>query len=414
MELTIPGICYLRTSVPLAFDTDGYTTSVQPSPGRNFSPEHTLVLTDIHVQSFALRSVDGVSVSDSIEVPDGFSVPEIYDGTQSLSGKRVLVIMFNGWGDTILIKPALEALYDRTADSGDPPRISLGCNWIANFPYPDEIFIDQILPNILTFQEISLFDTIISLIPVNHGRSRDKSIKESCLEVLKLEPQQASKKPVIHPNAERVKRISPILDQIRRETGKKLLCVNWRSRFPHKNASPLLFAEILGRLRNEYHAVLFKDAENAKIMRAEIDEYSLPVLNLSCHIRDYHDTIAALSGMDAFVSVDTGIVHAAGALGVPGVALFGPFPPETHVSDYTSVVGVRAGYRGRSCAGPCLETYRGCAEVEYDSRVVSPCFQAIEPDEVVEALRKAEAKALRVSGSELRVAGKMEGERVGL
>ena len=60
--------------------------------------------------------------------------------------------------------------------------------------------------------------------------------------------------------------------------------------------------------------------------------------NLSHLIGDFHDTVAAISLIDAVISVDTGIVHAAGALGVPGVVLFGPFSPETHIADYPGII----------------------------------------------------------------------------
>lgn len=154
------------------------------------------------------------------------------------------------------------------------------------------------------------------------------------------------------------------------------------------NASPALFAYIVNQMRDRYHAVLFKDAEAAKVMQKEIEALNAPITNLSHLIRDYHDTIAFLSLVDAFISVDTGIVHAAGAMGIPGIALFGPFPPETHVVDYTSIIGTRAPYKGKACNGPCLETHSGCAEVDFSPERISPCFEAITADCVVEAFEK--------------------------
>ncbi|NQT69549.1 MAG: hypothetical protein HQ552_08210 [Desulfobacteraceae bacterium] len=292
--------------------------------------------------------------------------------------------MFNGWGDMILIQPALRAFYEKAKSSAAPPRITLGCNWVHNFPYPGVLFVHDVRPNIMTLKELREFDLLINLIPVNHQRSKHKSMKDLCLEIMKLNGKdQETFLPSITPDTARVARFKPVLEQIKEDSGKKLLCVNWKSRFLHKNAQPSLFFEVVKELSKEYQAVLFKDAEPAKIMQQEIDADDCPVMNLSYLINDYHDTIAALSLMDAFVSVDTGIVHAAGALGVPGVALFGPFPPATHVSDYPSVTGFRAEYEGKACSGPCLETHRGCAEVNYSQDAVSPCFQAITPENVV-------------------------------
>jgi len=389
MRLSIPGLCFLTSSIQLKFDTDGYTTLFEPTTGHYFDPGKILVLTNLHIQMFSLRSVNGVSFFDTIMIPGDFKIPEIYDGTQNLGGRSILILMLNGWGDMILIQPALRAFYEKAISSGDPPRITLGCNWIGNFPYPGVPYIQDVRPNILTLKELIKFDLLINLIPINHQRSLHKSMKVLCLEILKLNGKdQEIAAPSVVPDSKRIARIQPILKQIRKETGKKLLCVNWKSRFLHKNASPVLFSKIISKLGDRYQALVFKDIETSKVMQKEIEDLKAPIMNISYLIHDYHDTIAALSLVDAFISVDTGIVHAAGAMGIPGVALFGPFPPETHVADYASVIGIRAQYEGKACKGPCLETHRGCAEVKFSSTKVSPCFKAIRDDDVIEALEK--------------------------
>jgi len=386
MELVLPNLGFLTSSIPLEFNTDGYITSFQPTAGKIITPEHILILTDVHVQLFNLKSVREVSLSNSILLPESLKAPQLYDGTQDLCGKRVLILMQNGWGDTILIQPALRAFYEKAISSGGAPRITLGCNWIHNFPYPCVPYIQEVRPNILTLKELCSFDLLVDLIPVNHQRSLNKSMKDLCLESLKLNGKdKKNTTPFIFPDKDRVARIKQVISRLRMETGKKLLCVNWKSRFHHKNAQPSLFFEIVRKLSKEYQAVLFKDAPEVKIMQEEIDASHVPVKNLSHLINDYHDTVAALSLVDAFISVDTGIVHAAGALGVPGVALFGPFPPETHIADYPSITGFRSSFNGKTCKAPCLETHRGCAEVNFSSSEISPCFQAITPDSVIEA-----------------------------
>ena len=390
MELSFPGLCFLTSSVPLNFETDGYTTSFQLAAGGASGPEHVLVLTNIQAGMFGLKSIKGVFLFDTISVPGNFKIPQIYDGSQALGGKRILILMLNGWGDMILIQPALRSFFKKATSSGAIPRITIACNWIHNFPYPNAQFIQEVRPNIMTLKELSEFDLLVNLIPVNHQRSASKSMKDVCLEILKLSPGHGnSGSPCIVPDFGRVRKIKPVIDQIRKQTGKKLLCVNWRSRFPHKNTSPALFSDIVNQLRDKYHALLFKDAEVAEVMQKEIEDFNIPITNLSSHISDYHDSIAALSLVDAFISVDTGIVHAAGGMGIPGVALFGPFPPETHIADYPSVIGIRAPYKGKTCNGPCLETHRGCAEVDFSNKKISPCFEAISADSVVNAFEKA-------------------------
>ena len=45
------------------------------------------------------------------------------------------------------------------------------------------------------------------------------------------------------------------------------------------------------------------------------------MVNLACNFRDFTDTAAALKSMDAVVTVDTCILHLAGALGVKAYLL---------------------------------------------------------------------------------------------
>jgi len=390
MNLAIPELCFLTSSNPLSFNTDGYETLFKPVSDDPCAAENVLVLTDVHVQTLHMQSVKGISLFDRLEVSDDFVIPEVYDGSQDLGGKRILILMLNGWGDMILIQPALQAFYTKAASSGKAPHITVGCNWIHNFPYRDVPFIQDIRPNILTLKELGKFDILVNLIPVNHKRFLDKSMKDVCLEILKLDGAgQDTPPPSIAPDVSRVARIRPAVDQLRRSTGKKLCYVNWKSRFVHKNAPAHLFFDVVKALSDQYQAVLFKDAPVSTVMQKEIDASDSSIINLSYLINDYHDTVAALTLVDACISVDTGIVHAAGAMGIPGVALFGPFPPETHVSDYPSIIGIRGQYEGKICKGPCLETHRGCAEINFIPATESPCFKSIRVDDVIDALKKA-------------------------
>ena len=394
MNLTIPGISFLTASIPLNFNTDGYTTRFEPSNSRRVDADHILVLLHIQAQQNRMAEVSAISLFDTIPIPDGMPLPEIYDGTQNLRGAKVLILMLNGWGDMILIQPAIRALYWMAASAGAPPRITLGCNWIRNFPYPGAASVERVIPNILTLAQLCSFDVMVNLLPINHQRTATRSMCDLCLEILRLDPEDEHiDPPSMQPDSLRVSKIRPVFERIRRTTGKKLLYVNWRSRFPHKNASAALFARVADRLWDTHQALVLKDEAAAEIMAGEIDALGAPIMNLSHLIHDYHDTVAALSLVDAFISVDTGIVHAAGAMGVPGVALFGPFPPETHVAVYPSIVPVRANFRGKKCHGPCLETHRGCAEAGYAPHRVSPCFEAIDAADVIAAFRTATGRS---------------------
>lgn len=392
MKIEYPGLCFLRSDRPVAINTDGTSTSIRPSPNTSSVDPAGILILPVTSAKFIQKQEGSeyISLHSSIDVADDFYLPEVFDGRQDLNGKKTLMIMFNGWGDMILVQPAIRLFYEEIAGTGLPPQITLACSWIKNFPYLDTPYISGIRPNCLTVDDLRNFDVMINLAHLNHKRSKNVSMRDLYLQEFGMSGRKNGlSPPSISPDPKKVNRLRPFLDEIRLQTGKRLLYINWKSRLHHKNASPELASEIAQRLADQYHAVFFKDRPAADVMEQEAKAWGVPVQNLSHVISDLHDTVAAISLVDVVISVDTGIVHAAGALGVPGVALFGPFPPETHIADYPSIVGVRSDYQGSKCKGPCEETHHGCAEVGFASNRISPCFEAIKPYEVIEALESA-------------------------
>ena len=388
MAYSLSHISFLTSSLPLDFETDGHTFHYFPIDSNKPDLEKILVLTDIHIERFQLQKYPEISLYSNISLPSGQSLPVPIDKAETVAGKKILIYLFSGWGDLILMQPAFEVLYSKYTVHGSPPHITLACNWIDNFPYPDAPFIDDIRANIMTLKDFCTYDAIINLMPLNHQKSMERSMLERSMEIISLSPAELQGcSPHLYPRSERVSKIRPVIDDVRRESGRGILYLNWKSRLPHKDAAPALFFDVALMLKDRYTSVLFKDQAFSRIMQSEISAANAPIMNLSHLINDFHDTIAALSLCDAFISVDTGIVHAAGALGIPGAALFGPFAPETHISDYKTVFGIRSDFSGKACPdGPCLETHRGCAETQYAKDAVSPCFASFEPEKIISAL----------------------------
>ncbi|MCG6533115.1 MAG: glycosyltransferase family 9 protein [Syntrophales bacterium LBB04] len=391
--LVYQGVRFLVSRRPIQVLVDGASIVVPPwSQGDTPEAENILLLPAPSVNQILNQPGNSeVRVYSEIRLPEAFPAPMVFEGRdcQVLQGKKVLVFTFNGWGDTILVQPVLRLFYEHVARSGDPPELTIAGSWISSFPYSDAPFISRVIPNHITLVNIRRYDAIINLACVTEYRGRRQSMRDLYLAALGIEEFRKNlHSPVISPDPGRVKRLRPLMERIRRQSGKGILYLNWRSRFNHKSAPASLFFEAAERLGSRYHAVLFKDQEEARIMGREIRTHQAPVENLSTWIRDLHDTVAALSLVDAVISVDTGIVHAAGALGVPGVAVFGPFSPANHVDAYPRIVGIRGVYKGETCSGPCGETHRGCAEVGFAADRFSPCIEAVTPEAIIKAMER--------------------------
>lgn len=93
------------------------------------------------------------------------------------------------------------------------------------------------------------------------------------------------------------------------------------------------------------------------------------------------ELLASLAAMDGFVAVDTGLAHLAAALGLPGVALYGPTDPTL-----TGVRGKRAvSLPAEFVCAPCVQEqcqYRGVAR----DQVRPPCFGMLPPERVWQVL----------------------------
>ncbi|MGD8719604.1 MAG: glycosyltransferase family 9 protein, partial [Candidatus Zixiibacteriota bacterium] len=111
------------------------------------------------------------------------------------------------------------------------------------------------------------------------------------------------------------------------------------------------------------------------------------VTNLCGRFRSMDYTAAFLSKMDLLIGPDSGLVHFAGALGVPTVALYGPFPGAVRTKYYpgcTTLEGKKRKWLGLKSCTPCfIHGHLPCPKAKKDG--VSPCLRNLKPEAVVAA-----------------------------
>ena len=94
--------------------------------------------------------------------------------------------------------------------------------------------------------------------------------------------------------------------------------------------------------------------------------------------------VALINQCAAVVSTDNGLMHIAGALGVPIVALFGSLPPKIRTRYYKDVITI---VPDELPCVPCDEWQTGDpADHDYCRQVDVRCMRAIEPEMVADAL----------------------------
>jgi len=95
--------------------------------------------------------------------------------------------------------------------------------------------------------------------------------------------------------------------------------------------------------------------------------------------------IAFISLCDYFITTDNGLLHIAGALDIPTVALFGSLPPEWRIKYYPNMVPLVSNVK---CV-PCIEWQSGSEEDRYYCiNVDTRCMREIRPEMVVKKLEE--------------------------
>ena len=121
---------------------------------------------------------------------------------------------------------------------------------------------------------------------------------------------------------------------------------------PAKRWLPERFAAVADRLIEDLSArvLLFGSREDRKTADIVEQHAHHPMINLAGKT-NLKEAIAIISRCSLFISNDSGLMHIAGALNIPTVAIFGSTNPVT-----TSPVGERSVviYKGASCS-PCLK-----------------------------------------------------------
>lgn len=97
--------------------------------------------------------------------------------------------------------------------------------------------------------------------------------------------------------------------------------------------------------------------------------------------------MALISLCNLFVTTDNGLLHIAGALGVPTIALFGSLPPELRIKYYPNVHPIIS----KATCVPCYEWQRGSeGDRRYCIDIDTRCMREITPKIVCDKIREIE------------------------
>jgi tetratricopeptide (TPR) repeat protein len=228
-----------------------------------------------------------------------------WDGSP-LSGRRLLLVADQGYGDVIQFARYIPWARARCAD------IAVACSAeiepiVAQLPGVGSTFSHwEKKPDFAAFCALSGLPRL--------AQTRLDTIPTDIVPYLHADPARAALW------RERLAELAP--------AGHRRIAIAWAGRPTHHNdrnrSTPLATFAPLAALPQTTLLSLQKGAA-----QTQIGSYwgRAPLVNLGPEIRDFADTMAILEGLDLVVSVDTSVVHLAGAMGRPAWVML-PYAPD--------------------------------------------------------------------------------------
>lgn len=256
--------------------------------------------------------------------------------------KRILIIRAGGMGDLIFLTPALRALRQQF-----PQHEFTVCALSAYRPaicHPDLDAV-QWLDYPPQLADVETYDLVV---PLEETVERDE--EHTAVDIfarhLGLELAGAARVPMLRANTGA---LAAALEKFPRFPGMRRYgialranhaCRTWPFNYIQQLASHILDRDPAGVIFLFGEKKDWPDIENVGHQRL----IWLPDLDLSLT-----ESLALLATMDAFVGPDSGLAHAAGALGLPTVTLFGPYRSQQRVDVFPTVRGIN----GHAPCAPC-------------------------------------------------------------
>lgn len=132
----------------------------------------------------------------------------------------------------------------------------------------------------------------------------------------------------IKPSLEKLQKWEEEINRIAPRHGLKRVAIVWAGRPTHKNDKKrTLKLSQFKPLLDAKHIQLFSVQKGPQVAEVADVYGKIPIINLSPGISDFQDTLAILKNMDHLVSIDTSVVHLAGAANIP-TSLILPYTPD--------------------------------------------------------------------------------------
>lgn len=255
-------------------------------------------------------------------------------------GTKVLIIRPGGFGDLLLMTPVLQAMIDQGIDV-----------FVATFPrYFDSLRMmpARVLPYPVSEETWNRFDRVVNFEGTIEGDSEEaRTTHMTDLFASHLGFQPHRFRPFYEVTEEQKAEALAIYPRIE---GRKRIGIQAMASARCRTWPPDHLQDLSVRLlKAGYEVFIF--GERGAIAKTELSQHPLfHLLPQDPRLNSFEESTALLATMDAFVGPDSALTHVAGALIIPTVALYGPFPADLRVRYSPSIRALT----GRAPCAPCF------------------------------------------------------------
>jgi ADP-heptose:LPS heptosyltransferase len=327
-----------------------------------------------------------------------------FDDNADWNGESVVIVRVGGFGDLTNLTPALREMKRRwprvvltvatMRDYGDVMKGLPYVDHIVRYPltkaehakYDAWVFLENAIENNPRAEDIPMADVFAEIIGIAHPKKA--WLKGSKDDVSEWTPKTSDRKPeyrVSDDEAAWAKVQYPRIPNVRR------LCIQVDA-----SMSGLCRVYPMQQLATIVEAFQKETAWEVYLIGRRENLERVPdgpnVRNLSSHGLSFRKTAAVIQGASCFLGSDSAFIHIAGALDVPSVGLFGPFPWALRTVYSPSVFGIQ----GRGKCSPCFFHEKGGSAVRAKfpkncpSREQGLCevLAGIKPETVIAKVKK--------------------------
>jgi ADP-heptose:LPS heptosyltransferase len=310
-----------------------------------------------------------------------------FDETKDWNGKRILFMRGGGFGDLTLFTPVPREIKRRW------PQCHVAVSTMSHYaPVLQGLpFIDSIEPYPVTLAAANTFDAWVWFENAVERNPRAKVLHMTDLfaEItgLKTGWKESDKRPAYLPTP---REIGWAMEQYPRNLAMRRLCIHVGASAHCRKYHPDKLKEVVFNLMGKGWQIFLIGAPG----EAETDPKVTMLRNLTAAGLTFRQSCAVVAGSDCLLGGDSAFVHIAGALDVPCVALYGPFPWKLRTAYSPSVTAIS----GVGSCAPCFHHVNSAIQNHWPEK--GPCAKAgyctvladIKPDHIAATIERVARK----------------------